>query len=176
MKGVSFLETSIIIGLVRNFDAAYKDSWINRSIEKFLSQVKVCVRHSFLGRITEMGEEYNSEILDNSKVVRWIVNSYNVRKNGIVNYLNSSIIINSIVEVKKELYFLPVKAGGMIVFTAVLTNTLLSLLMHKEINLFGWGIRGMLLLAAYWGMFCEVTWGELKRTSSFAIWVKKNIS
>ena len=174
MKDVDFFETSITVGLARNFGAVYKETWINRRLEKLLSQAKVCFRYSFLGRITEMGEEYNSEILDNSEVVKWIVNSYNVRKNRIVNYANSSIIVSSAIEIKKELYFFPVKTGGMIVFIAVLTNMLLSLLMHKEINLFGWGIRGVLLFVAYWGMFCEVGWGELKRTSLFAMWVKKN--
>ena len=133
MKDINFLETSRVVGLWRKCDLVYKDSWISRSRDKFLNQLKVCLRHSYLGRSTEIGEEDNSEILDNSNVVRWIVNSYNVLKNRIVNYANSSIIMYSAAEVKKELYFLPVKTVGMVVFTAILTNILLSLFLHKDI-------------------------------------------
>ncbi len=171
MKGVNFIETSIVVGAVRRFDAVYKDSWISRSLEKSLSQIKVCFRYSFLGRITEIGGEGRPEILDNSKVVRWILNKYNIWKDGIVNYTNSSIMINLVAEVKKELYFLPVKTGGMIVFMAVLTNMVLSLLMGKEMGMFGWSMRGALLFVSFWGMFCEVTWEELKRNSWFIKWI-----
>ena len=172
MRGVNLFETSVAVGLVRKFDAAYKDSWISQNLEKSLSQIKVCFRYSFLGRITEIGEEGHPEILDNSKVVRWVLNIYNIWKDRIISWANSSAMINSVVEVKKELYFLPVKTGGMIVFTAVLTNMGLSLFMGKEIGLFGWSLRGVLLVVGFWGMFCNVGWEELKRTSWFIKWIE----
>ena len=175
MKGINFSEMSIVIGLVRKCDLVYKDSWISRNLEKFSNQIKVCFRYSFLGRLTEAGGEDNREIFYNSKVARWIVNSYNVRKNRIVNYVNSSIIMNSMAEVEKELHFLPVKAGGMVVFTAILINVLLSLFLHKEIGLFGWVIRAVLFFAAFWGMFCEVSWEELKKTSWFVRRIETHI-
>mgnify|MGYP001581045675 CR=1 FL=1 len=175
MKSINFLETSKVIVLVRKCDLVYKDSWISRNLEKFLNQVKVCFRYSFLGRITETGGEDNREIFYNSKAARWIVNSCNVRKNRIVNYVNSSIIINSMAEVEKELHFLPVKAGGMVIFTAILTNMFLSLFLHKEIKLFGWVIRAVLLFAAFWGMFCKVGWEELKKTSWFVRRIETDI-
>lgn len=165
MKNVSLLETSIAVGLARKFDTAYKNSWISGSREKFLNRVKVCFRYSFLGRITEAGTEDNREIFYDSKIVRWIVNRKSIIKPAIVNYADSSIIMNSAVEAKKELYFLPVKTGGTVVFTAILTNMLLSLLLQKEIGTLGWLIIALLLFAAFWGMFCEVGWEELKKTS-----------
>ena len=79
--------------------------------------------------------------------------------------------INSAVEVKKELYFLPVKTGGMVVFTAVLTNMLLSLFLHKEIGMFGWSMRGVLLVVGFLGMFCGVGWEELKKTGWIMKWI-----
>lgn len=173
MRGVNLLETSIIVGLARKFDAACENSWISRSLEKYLSQIKVCFRYSFLGRITEIGEEGHPEILDNSKVVRWVLNTYNIWRDRLINWANSSVMINSAIEVKKELYFLPVKTGGMVVFMAVLTNMVLSLLMGKEMGVFGWSMRGVLLFVGFWGMFCEVGWEELKKTSRVIRWIEK---
>lgn len=175
MNGINFLETSKVAGLWRRYDEAYKDSWIKKTREKLISQAKTCFRYSFLGKITEIGEEDNTEIIHNSKVAKWMIDSYNILKNIIANYSPSSIIMNSTLEVKKELHSSPVKAGGMILFTAILSNILLSLLLHKEIGLLGWIIRTVLLLAAFWGIFCGVGWEELKKTSWFIRYIEARI-
>jgi hypothetical protein len=167
MKGINFLETSKVAGLGRRYNEAYKDSWSKKTSEKLINQAKTCFRYSFLGKITEIGEEENTEILHNSKAARWTANSYNILKNRIANYALSSIIMNSGLEVKKELYSLPVKTGGMIIFTAILSSMLLYFFLRKEIGMLGWVIRAALLFAAFWGMFCEISWEELKKTSWF---------
>lgn len=176
MRGINFIETSIVVGVVMKFDAACENSWISRSLEKSLSKIKVCFRYSFLGGIAEIGGKGNPGILDNSKVVRLVLNKYNIWKDRIVKWANCSVMIKSASEVKKELYFLPVKTGGMVVFTAVLTNMVLSLLMGKEMGMFGWSMRGVLLVVGFWGMFCNVGWEELKKASRLVRWVEKGNS
>ena len=60
------------------------------------------------------------------------------------------------------MYFCQLRRGGMVVFTAVLTNMLLSLFLHKEIGMFGWSMRGAFVC----GVLGDVLWGgweELKR-------------
>lgn len=76
-------------------------------------------------------------------------------------------------EIKRELYGLPVKTGGIVLFTAVLSNMLLSLLLHKEIEVLGWSMRVLLLFVAFWVIFCKVGWEELKRTSLLIRHVEK---
>ena len=49
---------------------------------------------------------------------------------------------------------------------------LLSLLLHKEIEVLGWSMRVLLLFVAFWVMFCNVGWEELKRTSWFIKYVE----
>lgn len=165
MKGINFLETSKAVGLWRRCKEAYKDSWIKKTSEKLVSQIRAYFMYSFLGEIKEIGGEVNIEIIHNSKVAQFTGNSYNILKNRIANYAPSSIIMNAGLGVKKELYSLPVKTGGMIIFTAILSNVLLSLFLRKGIGLLGWIIMAVLLLVAFWGMFCEVSWEELKKTS-----------
>ena len=83
-----------------------------RTSRNLLSQIKVCFRYSFLGRITEIGEEGHPEILDNSKVVRWVLNIYNIWKDRIISWANSSAMINSVVEVKKSCIFCRLRLVG----------------------------------------------------------------
>lgn len=151
-------------------EQAYENIRIKRTGEKLISQVMACFRYSFLNKITEIGGENNIEIIHNSKAVKWIADSYNILTNRIVNYASSSIIMNSTVGVKKELHSLPVKAGGIVVFTAVLSNSFLSLVLHKEVGPWGWIIRVAFLCVAFWGIFCEVSWEELIKTS----WLIRN--
>ena len=58
-------------------------------------------------------------------------------------------------------------------FTAVLTNMVLSLFLHKDVGSLGWVIRALLLFVAFWGMFCKVGWEELKGTSWLIKYVEK---
>lgn len=146
-------------------EEAYENSWIKKAGGELVSRARACFRYSFLGKITEIGGENNKEILHNSKAAKWMTNSYNILTNRIVNYAPSSIIMNSAAEAKKKLYSLSVKAGGIVLFTAVLSNSFLSLVLHKGVGLLGWIIRVALLCVAFCGIFCEVSWEELIKTS-----------
>jgi hypothetical protein len=183
--GRDFLETSYLIKLLRaiyekyyrseqRLNNVYRSSAAHRAIKSSSSKAAIAFRYSFLGRITEVGDsEGNPEILSNSKVVKWGLNFCNKWKSRLLFYSNASNIAYSTLEAKSELYSLPVKTGGMIVFTAVLTNTFLSLLMRKEIGAWWWSMRGVLLFAAFWGIFCKVGWEELKKTSHLMRHVEK---
>lgn len=173
MRGVNLFETSIAVGLARKFDTACKNSWINSSLDKLLSQIKVCFRGSFLGRITEIGGKGHPEILDNSKVARWVLNTYNIWRDRLVDWTNSSLMINSAIEARKELYFFPLKTGGVVVVVAASISMILFSLMSKKISGFGWSMWGVFLIVGFCGMFCNVEWEELKGTSGFIKWIEK---
>lgn len=173
MKGVSFLETSIVVRLTRQFNALYKESLIFKGIEKFLIQIKAFFRYIFFDSITEISEDGVPEILKNSKVVRWASSTYDICRDGIVNCANSSIIMISAINVKKELHFLPIKTMSLIVFIAVLVNILLSVLWSREITGLGLFLRGVLLFVGFCGIFSRVNWEELKKTSYFMRWAER---
>lgn len=181
----SFLETSCmvtVLGVVyerycqleRWLGVTYKNSEMYRVTKSFYDKVIVAFRYSFLGGITEVGDSNgNSTIIDNSKVVGSVMNFYNKWKVRLSDYSGTSSVVSSAMKFKRDLHSLPLRTGGMVVFVAVLTNILLFLFLRKEIGIFGWSMRGVFLFVAFWGMFCEVGWEELKKTSRLVKWVEK---
>ena len=45
--------------------------------------------------------------------------------------------------------------------------------MRKEIGVWGWSMRGVLLFVGFGGMFCKAEWDELKKTSCFMRYLEK---
>lgn len=156
----------------RWFYDIYRNSAVNEIINSFYKRAIIAFRYSLLGRLTDMeNAACGQSALINSKVLNCLSNLYSKCSARISGYSNKSKIFYSAIELKSELRFHPAKAGGVIIFTAVLTNIVLSLLLHKEISSFGWGMRWVLLAVGLLGMFCKVGWEELKRTS----WLMKHV-
>ena len=60
----------------------------------------------------------------------------------------------------------PLRAGGLVLIAAILTNLLLSWILGKEIPGFGWLFRGMLLLAGIAGLRCPGDWESIREGSA----------
>ena len=120
----------------------------------------------------------NSKILNNSKSVKWLLKINNDWRKRIIECSKTSLTIKHATGFKSELYLLPVKTGGIIIVTAILTNVFLYALlkssMQKEIGLLSWIIKGMLLLVGLAGLFCETGLKNLIGTSLFLKWINHN--
>lgn len=148
-------------------DRIYINSQIVRLIETFWEGAKINFKYSFLRKITEIKEENNLVIFDNSRFVRWSLDIYKKWKYRLVNYPRISTTMDSIQEIKKGLYFFPIKTGSIIVVTVISVNILLSILLHKEIRLLGWIMRGLVLFIGLNGLSSQANWEDIKKTGFF---------
>lgn len=169
--------TSIILSLFRYFfrwysrigqrmNTIYNSSQIFRLAEGFWARIKISVKYSFFGRITET-KQISSGILDNSKLVQYLFNSYKKWKINIIRLLRLSSTVDLVEDTKKDLYSFPVRTISIIVITAVTINVSLSLFLQKQIGLWGWIMRGLLLFAAVSGLICKADWRTIKKNSVF---------
>lgn len=170
------LETAKVVWLWRILYHRYcliekwlQEKYINSQIHKlsttFYKGIKISFRYSFLGKITELEYKDNSQILDNSKFILWLINEYKIWKNRVTNYSMTSAFFASTQEIKKELYYLPIKTLSIILVVAILTNIFFSLLFKKEIVSLGWAMRLFLLIIGLGGLFCNADREGLKQSS-----------
>lgn len=169
--------TSIIISLFRYFfrwhsqlgqrmNTIYHNSQVFRLAKGFRARIIICFRDSFLGRITETGQ-ISSRVLDNSKLVQYLFNSYKKWKVKIIQLHQFSSTADLAKDTKEDLYSFPVRIISIIVIIAVTINVIFSFVLQKEISLWGWLIRGLFLVAAFFGLFCKEDWQTIKKNSVF---------
>lgn len=149
------------------FIKKYQNSKIHKLISLLWKGTENKFKHSFLGRIAQIEARQNRRVLDNSKVIRWLISLYKKYKMRIIIYLKTSEINRSIMELKNDLYFSPLKIVGVFLVTTTLTNIILSFMLKKEILLFGWIVRGLLLCIGLIGLFSNANCEDLKKTSLF---------
>ena len=167
VKGI----TKAYNNLESKFDKIYQNSQIHKILKRGWQGTKTNFRYSFLGRITEINDQPNPAILENSAVVKKVIRLFYSWQDKITNCAKTSALVDNVQGLKKELYFLPLKTGSFIVLSAITTNIILSLVLHKEINTLGWIIRISLLIASWGGLSSPIQWEELKKTS----WVLNRI-
>ncbi len=176
MISVALLETSIFILLVKKvwggyrsaerwMDDIYKNSQAHILAERLWHRIKVYFSESFFGRVTEINEDRNFQVFDESKFVRWLLGLYKKQKENFIQYLTNSESVNLIEETKRASCISSVKTVSIVVIIAIITNIILLILLNKDINLFGWFVRLTLLFVGLGGIFCDAGWDEVKKTS-----------
>lgn len=143
----------------------YLNSQTYRLINGFWQSIRVSFRFSFLGRITEIREEGNTALLDNSRTVQYLIYFYKRWRDKAIYYLNTSKTVDLTKENKQNFYLLPVKTLSIIVIIAVVTNVTLSIILRRDIGLWGWSMRGLVLFVGLGGLFCDADWSTLKNSS-----------
>lgn len=142
---------------------------MHRLITDFWKKIKIYFRYSFPVRVTESKKGLIADAFFESRIAKSLNHTYKYWERKLINYSGSSspsLTIDLMKEAKREVFFLPVKTGSLIVVAAVLTNTILSFIFKKSINLYGWIIRLAFLSVGLGGLFCSVAWSDLKKTSS----------
>jgi len=144
----------------------YHNSLTHGLINRIWEKIKICFRYSFLGRITET-EQITSGILDGSRMAQYLVSFCKRWMNKITQALNASSTIDLAKDTKKDLYFSPVRVTSIIVVIAITTNVFMSIILQKQIGLWGWLMRGLFYWIAVSGLFCKADWPTVKRNSVF---------
>jgi len=151
----------------------YDNSQMYGLLKAFSTGTKTNFKYSFLGKITEMDidRECNAVILDNSKLAKCLLNSYNTWKLKIMDYVRTNATIGLVVAVRRVIYFSPVKTISIAAVVVILINFIFSVLLNKDIVLMSWIIQGMLLFMGLAGLFCEADLKNLTGTSLFLKWI-----
>lgn len=144
----------------------YYNSQTHRLTKGFREKIKICFRYSFLGRITEE-RETTPLTLDNSQVVQYMIDFYKRWKNKIIRYSKISLTVGLAKDTKEELYFSPVRVISIITVTTIMINVVLSIVLQKQIGLWGWLMRVLFLFLGFGGLFCRVDWLTVKKNSVF---------
>ena len=171
------LETSITVLIFRcvcrwyvcleqKASCIYRDSQIYRMTKVFREKIKVCFRYSFLGRITEI-KEANPALLDNSRVVQYLINFYKRWRDKVTHYSKASSIVSLARDTKEQVIFCPVKIISIITVTTILVNAALSVILQKQIDLWSFLIQVLFLFAGTVGLSCEAGWSTVKESSVF---------
>jgi len=118
-------------------------------------------KDSFIGKILAINVGVNSALLENSRVIYWLMKVIKRIKYLIAKVLNFNLFQN----LKKSLLFFSVKMASLIGITAALTNILLLSILRKEIGLFGWLVRIIFSLICLAGLFCPGNYQDIKEAS-----------
>jgi len=140
-----------------------------RLIIRFWEGMKIYLRYSFLGRISHKDKERedNFFILDNSRFVRCLFNTLQALKLKIANYKKTSDVVKIGSELKQEAHSFPLRTIGIILLAAILTNISLSIVFNKEIGLFHWIIKIILLSIGIGSLGNTADWKTIKERSLF---------
>jgi hypothetical protein len=134
-------------------------------VKKFLEKVKTGFRYSSLEKLTKVNPHPPEEILKTSNILQHVKRMSTVIKLRTAMYLDASRIVALLKDLKKEFCDLPLASAGIVVLTAISTNIVIVIFTDKTISLFGWLIRGLLLLAALAGLFYRRGWSNVKDSS-----------
>lgn len=185
MRLRTLIEASVIVKLARKLWRGYgyfeellgstsETSLSYKIMVKFWDKVKIYSRYSFLGRISEIRQNDNTEILEKSKVLIFLIKLYKKWKYQLAYYLKISRSYALTEEFKKEYYFQAVKVTSTIVIIAVMTNIIFTILLRQRVELLGWFMRGLLLFVGICGLNSHLDWSTLRGTSiSLKLFSKK---
>lgn len=154
----------------------YKKSHIPNLLGCLYNRMTLYFKYTFLWKITEIKEKDILLILENSKFVSWLLGVYSPWKHKMTSYFRKSAVANLKDAIAKELYLLPVRTTSIILVTIIITNTFFSIVLlsrEKEITLLAWIIRVLFLIIGLAGLFCNVNFEDIKRTSFVVKYMNK---
>lgn len=174
---MSFAETSIVISLIRvvsmryneitrKVGYIYQDSWCYNLMPQLIKKTKDCFRDSHCGRIMAFGQ-IDGISWNDSYAIRLLISFYKGCKNKITGCCRNSLTAVTIKETREETRASFVQLLGVVLLMAVITNLVLSFMLHKQISGIGWLARGLFLLVFIPGLFSKTNWPAVKNSSIF---------
>jgi hypothetical protein len=121
------------------------------------------------------GKIDNIDILRNSVLFKWLLGIYSAVRCGIGGCLKTSIMAVYAIRLAHKLYTSPVKAASIAIVCAIVSSAFFDSFLthsaHKEIWLFGYIIKAMLLFTGLAGLFCHASLNDIISTSRFMKWI-----
>lgn len=167
----SILGTSIFIevfeGAIITLEIWFLYSQIYRLINILKDKLKILLRNSFLGVISEISDRDNPLFLNGSLIVPRLMSIFKIWEKRITQYLIVSRSYVSLKEMKMNFMDFPSRVVSIIIITAIVSNIVISLAIKQKIDLFGWVMRGGFLFVGFSSLYAQVDWVALKDSSIF---------
>lgn len=155
--------------------AFFKNSYVYSLNENVRQKIKVSFRQSFLAKAIGMLRNIDmAPALKNSKFFDWPLGFCKKLNYRIIGCLETSAFKETLEELKKDLYFAPLKRIGIILIIAVLVNVFFYLLLKNQIKLIDLIIWGLLLFTGISSQFYNVSWQTIKKSSLILKLLLKN--
>lgn len=142
------------------------NSFTYRLIKDAFASIKIGFKFSVLGRLTEIGGVSLRNIFQTSKIIKAVLNWVVNFKGALSGITVDSVLFNAMETLKFDFLLSPLKAAGIMVIVAVATNLVLSLILQRQIILWGWAMCGLFLFIGISGLFCKANWEDIKSTST----------
>lgn len=105
------------------------------------------------------------DIYQNSLIVRHLTAFYKKSADRVINYLRNGPMAAFLKDTKIQLRLFPVRTTSTVLVAAVAVNMLLLSVLGRQINLYGWLMRGLLLSVGIAGLSCKADWPTVKANS-----------
>lgn len=148
----------------RCLNSYYENSRVYYLSNRFFSGTSAFFQHSFLAEFTQVSAQENENMLINSKI-GYLVEQIRSRIASVLNHNDTSGIIILMRRIGKTISATPVKTGSIIMVLAIIMNIVITLLLKKEIDSFGWLMRAIFLFLGINGLFSNVDWPTIKNNS-----------
>jgi hypothetical protein len=148
-------------------DEIYSYSLCHRILFVAWNWVCIAFRFSIFGRLTEIGEGEPIPVFETSRAAQKILKIYNRFIERASNYSRESVFVKSGIDIGNSFEQKPLKAGGIILVTAIPINLLLIFITGSDISYLGIGMRIVLFLLGLAGLNSDVDLAALKEGSIF---------
>lgn len=155
----------VYLAIEEKIGSVYLSSFTHRLIAKIAKSIKIGFKFSIIGRLTEINKDASRNFFQTSKVTKILLNWVNNLKNGTIKLSVTSNYVTSTKTLRQTFFLSPLKVGGIIVITTIMVNLTLLIILQKQITLWGWWMRGLLLLIGISGLFCNADWPTIRSNS-----------
>lgn len=174
MKIYIFLENSKVFQFILTICFCYKKTvgklnrlyaLYNKLENRCEVRVMDAFRYSVFGRITEINEYENRDVLSHSVVVNKFMTIYERFIWKLSLYFKESKLSGLVEELSGNILESPLKTGGLIGIIAIAVNFTLIVVFEKEMYTFGAVFRAVLFLIALVCAFSHADWKSVKTGS-----------
>lgn len=176
MKISLWLEHSIVLNWILMFWAYYKKTedrinslYLHSFCHKLFAAsdewIKMSLKYSVFGRITEINEDGSKDILGHTVVVKKLMQLYKRWQERLSLYFKGSGLAGITGNLSEDFENHPLKVGGWVAIIALAVNSILIVLSEKDVNMFGIALRMALFLIALASIFSGADWRSVKGSS-----------
>lgn len=157
----------VYLAIEEKISSVYLGSSTHRLIRNTIEAIKIGFKFSIFGRLTEIEQDVSRNFFETSKATRIALNWMRNSKDALIAFSAPSTLVTSLRSLRYDFFSRSLKFGSITIITTVTVNVILSIILQKQISLWGWVMRGLLLFIGINGLFCNVDWSTLKRNSIF---------
>lgn len=162
------------LGAEKRLTMLFKNSYFYKGSDRFFKVFLICFYGSFIGRVGEVDFVKNCEIINYSKVVGYAGEICRKIIMRLINFLRTSMVYSLNIELNCAFNNITIKSTSFILFISTIVNSLLSVILDKDIAILGWFMRGLFIFAGWQGIYSSINWQDLQKTSFVVKYLFRN--